>query len=157
LRLFACAAVRSVWDRLQDERCRQAVCISERFADGLATLEELNAAQVAAMAARDDAELAVLDPPVESSVAAYAASSAALAVTYYPGEEGAWLNVGEATGWAASARFPGEFDATEPEELTQCRFLRCVFGNPFRPVRLDPSLLTGNNGLIPRLAQAAYD
>jgi hypothetical protein len=34
---------------------------------------------------------------------------------------------------------------------------RCLFGNPFRPVALDPAWLAWNGGLIRQLAQAAYD
>jgi len=32
-----------------------------------------------------------------------------------------------------------------------------IFGNPFRPVALDPSWLAWNDGAIPKLAQAIYD
>lgn len=33
----------------------------------------------------------------------------------------------------------------------------CIFGNPFRPVTIDPSLLLWHDALVVRLAQAAYD
>src|SRR4051812_14626887 len=36
LRLYACAWGYSVWDRLTDERSRQAILTAERFADGQA-------------------------------------------------------------------------------------------------------------------------
>jgi hypothetical protein len=36
----------------------------------------------------------------------------------------------------------------------QCNLLRCVFGNPFRPLRLSPSLLTPT---VLSLAQASYE
>jgi hypothetical protein len=45
LRLFACACCRAVWD---DPRSRQAVLVAERYADGLATEEELRSARVGA-------------------------------------------------------------------------------------------------------------
>jgi hypothetical protein len=35
--------------------------------------------------------------------------------------------------------------------------VREVFGIPFRPVAINPAWLTWNNGLVTRLAQAAYD
>ena len=41
-----------------------------------------------------------------------------------------------------------------PERAAQAALLRCVFGNPFRPVTLDPALRTPT---VVALAQAAYD
>jgi hypothetical protein len=154
LRLFAAACVRRVWDRLRDERCREAVSVCERFADGLATLAQLDAAQVAAGQAQDDAYVAQLDDaaPQELS-AAFWASTAVLELTYSPCEEA----VVDAIQWAASTFCFGEFEPTGPEEAVQCQVLRCVFANPFRPLTLNPALLSWHGGLIPKLAQAAYD
>ena len=44
LRLFACAWLRRVWHVFDDDRCRRAVETAERFAEGIATDEELAAA-----------------------------------------------------------------------------------------------------------------
>ena len=38
-----------------------------------------------------------------------------------------------------------------------CNVIREIFGNPFHPVSLDPTLLTWRNGTIPKLAQVIYD
>jgi hypothetical protein len=45
LRLFACACLRWAWGRLEDARSREAVEVSERYADGLANQEELAVAR----------------------------------------------------------------------------------------------------------------
>src|SRR5262249_17339258 len=40
----------------------------------------------------------------------------------------------------------------------QAELLRCVFGNPYRPLpSIDPVVLRWHDGLIPRLARAVYD
>jgi hypothetical protein len=43
------------------------------------------------------------------------------------------------------------------ESSAQCILLRELFGNPFRPITLNPSWLSWNEGTIPKLAQAIYD
>jgi hypothetical protein len=45
----------------------------------------------------------------------------------------------------------------EAVRVLQCEILRDFFGNLFRPVIVEPSWLTWNDGAVPRLAQAMYD
>ena len=52
LRLFTCWSVRRVWHLLTDPRSRNAVEVSERYARGQATQDELRAAWAAAWAAQ---------------------------------------------------------------------------------------------------------
>ena len=39
----------------------------------------------------------------------------------------------------------------------QADALRCIFGNPFRPVEVDPSWLAWNEGTVGRVARSIYD
>src|SRR4051794_28004462 len=48
LRLFGCACLRRVWRSLPEDSHRRAIETAERFADGLVTSEELEAAREAA-------------------------------------------------------------------------------------------------------------
>jgi hypothetical protein len=81
LRLFACWCVRKIWHLLTDERSRNAVVVAEKYANGLATQEELAAARDAAWAARDvvrdAAWAAAWDAAWDAARAARAAARAA--------------------------------------------------------------------------------
>jgi hypothetical protein len=135
LRLFACAAVRSAWGCVPDERCRHAVEVAERFADGLAGVAELAAAREAAMRAWQVAA----DPAKALVRAAHnaAASDAALAAQ----DAAAEMRRRAAT----AARL-------------QCDLLRELFGpTPSRPQAVDPAWLAWEGGIVHGLAAAAYE
>jgi len=132
LRLFACACCRRLWRLLEDQRSRDAVMVGERYADEGATADEFSAARRGAIAAAH----AVHVPPGSRSgrrlqVAAYI--------------------VGWATsdGWDA-LKGTGKLVHRE----LQARLIRCIFGNPFRPVVLDVAWRTPT---VVALATAAYD
>ncbi len=55
------------------------------------------------------------------------------------------------------AKFYGLSEKDEAQERKhQCTLARCVYGNPFRPVSLDPSCLLWNDGTVVRIARAIY-
>jgi hypothetical protein len=59
---------------------------------------------------------------------------------------------------AASLVRSGEGQGRRAKEIsTQCDLLRDIFGNPFRRIHISPAWLSWNDGIVPRLAQAAYE
>ena len=104
LRKLACRFVRetplhdgrTVWDLLTDERSRRAVEVAERYADGKATAQELDAAYAAAFAAADAAD------------AAYAAAARAAA---YDAAYAAACNAARVAAYAAAYAVRAAYDA----------------------------------------------
>jgi hypothetical protein len=147
LRLFVCGCCRRVWGLLPDERCRNAVAVGERFADGSATTGDLAAAR--AEAAWVVCELESAKKVVtygeewchlyKRTHAAEAVHAATLTDSVYAAKRTA-----DAARWA-------DF-SSDPREL-----LRDIFGNPFRPAVAAPTILACKGGLAPTLARALYD
>jgi hypothetical protein len=137
LRLFAVACCRRIWQMLTEEGTLEAVEVAERYADGLASCEELESAWMAAAYAADHAE--------QEKAPASACGAA---------DDDPWLAAREASALAAQAG-PVGLDA---EQVAQAHIFRDLFDPvPFRPVTLPESTRTWNNGLIQRLAEAAYE
>lgn len=178
LRLFACACFRRIWPLLADERGRGAVACFERFADEQATADEFADAGRTANAATDDASAAVSEADAvysddRSTAALFAAAEARYSAAYglcYVVEDDP--RVGLSADCAASARALHEEATvylTEPaaeraahragevaraaERGAQAALVRAIFGNPFRPVSIDPGWLTSD---VPALAQGVY-
>jgi hypothetical protein len=136
MRLFAVACCRRVWDRMPAEECRQAVEVAERHADGLADDFALR-----------EAESAVRD--LEDSRTWRGRALAALWMAYWAADPSAW---------SAAQWIPTDEDIRALRDpVGQAALLREVFGNPFRPARLESAWLAWQDGLIPRLAQAIYE
>jgi hypothetical protein len=119
LRLFAVGCCRRIWHSLPNEQSRRTVEIAERYADGMATAEEL-------MAAREQ----VLD-------------------WYDLLERQDFEGIARARFVADSARIPLTDITGGPSPL-----IRCVFGNPFRPVVIDSAWRTPK---VVTLAQVIYE
>jgi hypothetical protein len=117
-RLFACACCHAIAPLLVDAKLTRAVEVAERFADGLAGVEELETARCVAAesvwgAAAQAATRAAWHDAWEATQAAQAAAAA--------------------VEWAAD----GDWRAAGAEERRrQCALLRDVFVSPFRPLRL---------------------
>jgi hypothetical protein len=147
-RLLAAACCRQIWGSITEPCSREAVTTGERYADGQASLEELEAAFTAA-------DRAFGSGPQGGLRAWNALDAARLAA--HPEIRG--LADGTATAAAMAAAFgEGAFWENHAEEQAhQSVLLRDIFGPlPFRPVTIAPSLLQWREGLMVRLAQAAY-
>ncbi len=138
LRLFAVACCRRVWRLLSDSRSQKAIEQAEVFADGGLSDDELRAASSAAWEAH-----------LQQHDAAYHASQAAVWTT----SQSSAFAAREAADAAIAATV---CDPDDPEEdnAYQSMTLHCIFGNPFRPVTVDPSWLTAT---VVSLATAIYD
>jgi hypothetical protein len=128
LRLFACACVQRL--SLPDERIGAVVRTSEFYADAKAGWNELSAAR---RMARVIAREAMQRP---GQVGYGAGPVAWVEATAHP------------SAWVAAGRVA---------LIGRSDLVRDIFGNPFRPVALDPAWLRWNDGLVARLAQSIYD
>jgi hypothetical protein len=155
LRLFAVACVRRVWRLLDDDRSRSAAGVAERFADGLATEQDLQYAWFAATepiggarhfhaawAARE-----VVHPYWKGHPRVPKAAIIASCAAFAPSE-----GAGEGPGP------PGVAAESLTEGTAQADLLRDVFGNPFRPVvSLDLAWLAWHGGAAGKLAGVVYE
>jgi hypothetical protein len=145
-RLLACAWCRRAWHLLRDARSRHAVEVAERFADGMATPEELVRSFEAAVEAVRD---------MERRAAGAAAHAAAGAAAFAAGTRTDWWMSLEVSRALAAAR-AGEGEVEEPRERDAHQYLLEDVESP-AGVTLDRAWLVWNRGAILKLAQAVYD
>ena len=149
--LFEVACLRRVEQHLRDRRSRAALEVAERYSDGQATEDELIDACAAARAAWTALPVGALSVLVEAVwVAARAASLVA-------SPEIAVVEAAPAAAHYAAWAAGGDASFKVPERAAQAALLRCLFGNPFLPVRPDPAWTAWNDGTVRKLAQAIYD
>jgi hypothetical protein len=146
LRLFVCASTRLLWEHLQPGLMQEAVEAAERLTDG-APWEECQRLLTGlhllpAEHQRRTGESWFSNRAGEAWAALFCALRAvshAFLLSEMPRREG-WSEHS-----AVTAR-------------RQPALLRDIFGDPFRPApALEPSLLSWNDGLVVKLALAAYD
>jgi hypothetical protein len=144
--LFACACCRRIWPLLEDDRTRRAIEVTERSADGLATNEELAAAQSGALEARDTVGVAKKG---EDRAAIHTARVAAHAVW-----EAVWFEIDRATAELAVVETWGGISSDLGRaHQSQAALLHDIIGNPFRPMTIDPAWLTPT---VRQLAELMY-
>jgi hypothetical protein len=148
LRLFAVACCGRIEHLLPDEASRQAVLMAEAYADGVVPRRDLRSARKAAEQARFESR--------SIRLAAQKARSAARGVA----EDDIWKAAHQAASRSAEAIAYSDPEGAISGASIQAAYnslaplLREVFGNPFRPVSLDPAWRTPD---VLALAQAAYD
>jgi hypothetical protein len=152
LMLFCVACCRRTLHLLQDERCRAAIDVAERFADGVACEQELRSAEQAASEVAGLGEFAGDDSWHRDSFAAGTEGPAKAAVwATAKGRGGLCSQVSDA---AATAAAPTWADRNR-EWAVHADLLRCLFGNPFGTApAFDPCWRTPS---VPALAQRVYD
>jgi hypothetical protein len=174
LRLVAVACCRLNWGLLPSEAARKVVELAERFVDGMATAEGLDASWASA-GTLGDAALVLHCIPARfgglgpedlaqsegetligllagelSAAANTSAEAAAIAARDAAGGSPAGMR-------AVRARDAARDAAYQEHEGQCCGLLRCVF-HPFRP--LPPpgeAVLCWNEGLVGKMATAIYD
>lgn len=116
LRLYAVACCRQRSSLFEMDLFQRALDAAERFAEGRADTQEL------------DAIMAIPTPNTQS----HCIENMTLKLTREAGKQyalAAATNLGVATGW-------GDFESVV---RAQAPLLRCLIGNPFRPVTFDPN------------------
>jgi hypothetical protein len=170
VRLYLCGGCRHVQYLFFDPASIAAVEVAERFADGLATEEELSKAEWAAESptfgydfeAHYRNVLVGRQEILARLVEKGAVSESALHGGEWRVDEAVKSRLLAAALLADScACSPSESDwwfSSIPEVEWPGRWLSdCVFGDLFSEVRIEPAWLAANDGVAPRLAQAAYD
>jgi hypothetical protein len=157
LRLFACACCYRVWELVSDERGREAITTAERFADGLVDAVKLRLAETGAES--------VLQEPADTHSGYSAALAGATATAKRMKDVRPWRACASARGFFEVEHqgmtiddhpefFPRAREAEAKEYVQQAILLREIFGNPFRPVAVDPAWLTST---VVALARGIYE
>jgi hypothetical protein len=145
LQLFVCACVRRIWHLLNNERYRLAVEMSEQAAEGLITDEDIDDAWMDWIDSDDD-----FGSGGDAMVAALAATGVSARWD--------WNDAHLHAVCAATGAHPYSIKPTNPAVISeleaQANLMRCITGNPFRPLALHSFQPTP---AVLALAHAAYE
>lgn len=145
LRLFACACVRSKWHLIPYARQRGTVELAERLAEGTAAAVDLEDA-------RQRAEQWSVEAPEFEGATYQAAGQTIAEVASEAARNACTLILQQGIAEALIELIPGENMAKilaqtrEAEGRALCRLALEVFGNPFRPVVIEPAWLASSDG-----------
>ena len=147
LRLFAVACCRRN-AHFVESWYRHLADVTERYADGQATGEELTAAREAAddpdwIPGRAFVSAAFCGPadPIVAATDAADDSAYAAADNTLRASQGSSPD-SDPEVWSPDDENPAWIAANQAERAVQCALLRDIFGNPFRPIAAAPSQLT---------------
>jgi hypothetical protein len=153
-RLFAVACCRRIWHLLTDPRSREAVELTERFADGKIDREVLQRASVLAAAASVLADQDTLNPRVARLHEAAGVAAWSCSAFLWGNTIAAAVAAVALAGSKEQARQNGE-----AEGATQAVLVRDIFG-PW-PFRGKPTIAEGvlafDNGCVVKLAAGIYE
>jgi hypothetical protein len=154
-RLFAVACCRRAFDEMADPGSRQAVEVAERYVDGWAGREELQAGYEAAgqvAAVRMERCLAAAGPgQLAAAWNVWRLAHAAQLACAASGMEEASAEI-----LKRASRLGAPYDQREKQAHSE--LIRDVFGNPFRPPpALEAGWLRWQDGAVPKLARALYE
>jgi hypothetical protein len=138
LRLLVCSCCRAVWDDEWPRRCRQVVETAERFADGLASPQDLNRARSLASGSAQSAMTRVARSrrPVKVIEHVRVARLSFAADAALPDHH---------IDYSMTVSEPRRVFSQDPDvRAIGPSLIRCVFGNPFRPVTFDPRWRTAD-------------
>lgn len=169
LRLFVIACCYRIWHCLDESRGRQLVETAEQCAEGLLTIEQsietghhLQTEHSADTVGRLCQERALNYEAVETALhtATLVNGNLHTDLAVRIGQLVAGVLRAEACGFEErpTDEFAHEYSLTlsiqESEDIIQSAYIRDIFGNPFRPVTMNPSWLSSN---VIDLARTIYD
>jgi hypothetical protein len=167
MRLFACACYHRIRHLLPNTLAHAAVELAERFADGRATMEQLQhvtarlwgpieALEGPWRASQGD-ERTALQPTHEALALAWQVVRPEAPKAAYYASSNAYLSLAAVMNPGAGCSDSSFVKSQVAEERVQTDILRCIFGTLFSPVTLDVAVVNWHDGTIGKIAQSIYE